>query len=69
MTLTESDKRTMASYMRTILRSQCRSPMMDSRLTVEIKEAGLLKEVLWPAYHVVLTERGREFLAEVEGDE
>lgn len=66
MICADADKRTMASYIRRVLRDQCRSMSMDTRLTREIKASGLLKEVHWPAYHVALTERGAEFLREVE---
>jgi hypothetical protein len=68
MVLTATDRRLMASYMRTILRDQTRYSYMDSRLTTEIKQSGLLQENNWPGYHVTLTERGRKFLGELEGD-
>jgi predicted transcriptional regulator len=69
MTLTDTDRRKMAAYMRIILRDQVRHSNMDPDLTREIKSSGLLQEHAWPGHHVTLTERGREFLNEVEGDE
>jgi predicted transcriptional regulator len=64
--MTDTDKRTMANYMRIILRDQVKHGWMDSRLTVEIKQRGLLKETSWPGHVVSLTEAGREFLNELE---
>ena len=66
MALSPTDARLACSYIRRLLRDHMTSVGMDLDILAHIEEAGLVRAVKWPGYHITLTEAGREFLAEHE---
>lgn len=60
--------RTTASYIRKILRDQMSSSYMDRKIVRRIFDDGLIRHTEWPSSVMTLSEKGAEFLREVEAD-
>ena len=53
-----------ARIVRDILKAQCSMAYMDQATVRKIFDAGLLVKREWPGWHIVLTDKGRAYLAE-----